>query len=251
MDANDIGKLLKQYKKASSNYIDVEKYTYYAVTHHSTCIEGSTLTESQVVELLEHGKTAKNKSFEEHLMVSDHYKAMLYIAELAMKKADVSPLLVQNIAAMVMKNTGAVVNCAAGSFDVSKGEYRKCTVRAGVRTFPDYSKVPTELAKICKEVSKQIGDAKTIEDQLRCAFYAHFALVSLHPFGDGNGRTSRLLMNYIQLRFKLPPSIVYKADKIKYINALEESRKKDSIEPFYKFMFAQYRKFLKSELKTM
>jgi Fic family protein len=71
------------------------------------------------------------------------------------------------------------------------------------------------------------------------------------PFVDGNGRTSRLLMNYMQSRFGLPLSIVYKQDKMKYFDALESSRKKESMIPFYNFMYGQYEKFLKQEIKEL
>jgi Fic family protein len=76
-------------------------------------------------------------------------------------------------------------------------------------------------------------------------------LVSIHPFGDGNGRISRLLMNYILAYFDLPLTIVFKEDRIKYIDALEASRNNEQITIFFKFMFAQYKKFIKKELKIL
>ncbi|MDQ3535996.1 MAG: Fic family protein, partial [Bacteroidota bacterium] len=80
------------------------------------------------------------------------------------------------------------------------------------------------------------------------SFTAHFHLVTIHPFYDGNGRTSRLLMNYIQKVCDLPLSIVYKEDKADYFTALHESRKQDNINVFKEFMYSQYEKFLKEEI---
>ncbi len=74
-------------------------------------------------------------------------------------------------------------------------------------------------------------------------------MVTIHPFYDGNGRTSRLLMNYLQLIFNLPLSIVFKEDKAAYFEALQQTRKEEDITIFRKFMFAQYAKYLQHEIE--
>ena len=61
----------------------------------------------------------------------------------------------------------------------------------------------------------------------RLSFEAHFRLVTIHPWVDGNGRTARLLMNMIQWQLGLVPSIVRKEDKGEYIQALVDSREND------------------------
>lgn len=72
-----------------------------------------------------------------------------------------------------------------------------------------------------------------------------------HPFYDGNGRTSRLLMHYIQAYYGLPPAIVFKEDKADYYDvALQETRKQENMEIFYTFMFDQYRKHLEQEITS-
>ncbi len=63
MNYTEIQELIREHKKLSKELIDSSKYTYYASTYHSTTIEGSTLTESQVMNLIEIGKTAPNASF--------------------------------------------------------------------------------------------------------------------------------------------------------------------------------------------
>lgn len=147
-----------------------------------------------------------------------------------------------------MNNTGTIVNTTLGKYDVSKGEIRKSGVFAGRRQFPDAKKVPDLLKKMIIEFNNQLKEVKTIEDKLRLSFKLHFDIVSIHPFGDGNGRVSRLLMNYVQAYFKLPTSIVFKGSRIKYIESLEQACKNESLELFYKFMFSEHKKFLKKEL---
>jgi Fic family protein len=251
MNYIELQKLIKRYNSLTKGSINHSLYTAYAITHHSTAIEGSTLTEGQVVNLLEFGKPAKNKPFEHQLMAYDHYKALVYVEQQARAKTPVSPDLIKYIASLVMKGTGSVINVAMGAFDVSQGDYRLCSVRAGTRQFPDFKKVPTMVNSLCADLENAIKSAKTFEQKCLLAFWAHFELVSIHPFGDGNGRTARLLMNFVQIRLGLPPSTVLKQDRLNYIDALEKARKTENLESFYTFMLNQYGKFLKREIKTL
>lgn len=244
-----VNAIIQAYQKASKGVLNAQRYSDYAATYHSTSMEGSTLTSTQVTNLLDLGKTATNKAFWEHQMVVDHYEAMKFIAENAQQKKEITPQLISDIAALVMKSTGGQVNSAAGSFDTSKGEYRKCSVFSGARIFPSYQKVGTMVADLCAKLNKAMKNAKTTEEKLEIAFMAQFELVSIHPFADGNGRTSRLLMNYIQLYYGLPPGVVFKGDKIKYINKMEALRKSENPKPYVAFMMSQYKRFLKQETK--
>lgn len=251
MSVTELQKLIGDYNKASKGVINPSTYTAYAITHHSTAIEGSTLTEGQVVNLLEYGKSAVNKPFEHQLMAYDHYRAFVFVEQQAKAKRPVSVDLIKQIGALVMNGTGGEVSSMGGTFDISKGEFRLCSVRAGTRQFPDYKKVPDMVARLCQKLETEINLAKTIEQKCQLAFWAHFELVSIHPFGDGNGRAARLLMNYIQIRLGLPPGTVLKQDRLKYIEALEKTRKSENMEHFYNFMLVQYIKFLKREIKGM
>lgn len=251
MQASEVNKLADLYQKLSKGMIDHDKYTYYAITHHSTAIEGSTLTEKQAVNLLEYGKTAGSKPIEHHFMVLDYFNALKYILKAAKEQEPITTEFIQSVAAKVKTNTGETVNTVLGIYDTAKGDFRLGSVRAGSRTFPDYKKVPGMVKDLCEKVNNDIKTAKTFEEHCEIAFKIHFDLVSIHPFGDGNGRTSRLLMNYIQARFDLPLSIVFKQDRIKYIDALESARTKGDIAIFYKFMFDQYAKFLKMEIALL
>ncbi len=150
-----------------------------------------------------------------------------------------------------MYSTGGSVNTMIGTYNIAKGDFRLLSVYAGTRTFPDYKKVPDLLEKMCLKINEKLKTVITLEEKLNLAFELHFDFVSIHPFGDGNGRTARLLMNLIQLYFDLPLSIVFKQDRIKYINALEKTRKNDDIKHFLAFMYAQYTKFLTKEIKVL
>ena len=251
MKIQEINNLADIYLKLSKGMIDHDKYTYYAIRHHSTAIEGSTLTEKQSVNLLEYGKPAALKPMQDHFMVLDYFKALTYTLQLAKEKKPLSSNLIQSIAAQVKTNTGETVNTALGTYHTDKGDFRTGTVRAGNRTFPDYKKVPALVKQLCEQANEEIKKVKTFEEKCNLAFKVHFDFVSIHPFGDGNGRTSRLLMNYIQAWFNLPLSIVFKQDRIKYVEALESARNREDISIFYRFMYVQYQKFLKTEIKQL
>ncbi|MBI2258153.1 MAG: Fic family protein [Flavobacteriia bacterium] len=243
--------LIKEYNKKTKGVINYYKHTLFVSTFHSTSIEGSTLTENQVIDLLDYGKTVANKPFEHHLMVTDHYKAIIYTMNLAKNKTKLSVSELQNISALIMQNTGKIVNTSLGSYDISKGEFRKSGVFAGKRQFPDAKKVPELIKNMLQSFNKELNLVKSIEDKIKLSFKIHFDFVSIHPFGDGNGRVSRLLMNYVQNFFNLPLCVVSKNSRLKYIEALEKTRKTENIDVFYKFMFAEYSKFLKSEIKKI
>jgi len=242
-------KTIDQYQKLKLNEIvDYNKFNDFAITAHSTQIEGSTLTIEETALLLNEGITPKGKPLEHSLMVKDHYKAISYIHQLAKTQLKVTPALIQQINALAMKSTGQIYNTVFGNIDSSTGEFRKGAVFVQARYFPEHIKVPKLLDDLCKNINERLVSANSIEDKIRLSYSSHFNLVSIHPFYDGNGRTSRLLMNLIQEYFNIPLSVVYKEDKLEYFEALEQSRKLESLEPIYEFMSQQHVKFLKSEI---
>jgi Fic family protein len=156
-----------------------------------------------------------------------------------------------------MKSTGAVMNTIAGAFDSSKGDLRLVNVSAGSggRSYPDYRKVPALLDEFCRGFgslfSTQCGesDQKRIRrEQYEASFKAHLDLVSIHPWLDGNGRSSRLLMNYIQFCFGLVPVKVYNDDKADYIAALRTAQVDGDTAPFSAFMAGELLRNLQEEL---
>lgn len=228
--------------------IDHQKFSEYALTHHSTSIEGSTLTEADTRLLLDEGVTPKGKPLEHSLMVKDHYEALQFALTKARSKEPVSVGLIQTIAGLVLKNTGKVYNTALGNIDSSKGEFRKGNVNAGGSYFVSYDKVEPYTKKLVGHLQKEMTDKKEMSEATELAFSAHFDLVTIHPFYDGNGRTSRLLMNYIQAYYHLPLAIVHKEDRADYFQALTDARAKENISVFQDFMKGQYEKQLTTEI---
>jgi Fic family protein len=246
----NISKLLKQYREYGlEKAIDFDRFNRYALTHHSTRLEGSTLTEIETQVLLAEGKTPKGKPLAHSLMVQDHFNALSYVIEKSRAKEPISVSLIQEINALTMKHTGKVYNTVLGNIDASRGEFRKGNVSAGTRYFVNFEKVESMTTQLAEELQARLADEKDEMKVLETSFIAHFDLVSIHPFYDGNGRTSRLLMNYIQSMYDLPMAWVYDADKSSYIEALEESRNNKELDIFISFMNGQYSKQLRQEIE--
>lgn len=228
--------------------VDFEKFNRIAIVHHSSAIEGSTLTLEESTVLITEGITAKGKPLSEHQMVKDHFNAILFCIEQAKKKTSVTLDFLKNINALVNKSTGQVRNLPLGVCDDTKGDFRLGNVSAGTTYFVNYDKVVELTQQLCLEIQNKINDVKTNEEIYKLAFDAHFNLVSIHPWFDGNGRTSRLLMNYVLAFHAKPLTIVYAENKPDYIMALNEAREKKDIELFRSFMCSQQVKFLETEI---
>lgn len=103
----NIGALLEDYQLLNLHeVIHHDRYNQYPIVHHSSAIEGSSLTENETRVLLEGDTTPKGKPFEHSLMVKDYYHALLFTIEAAQNKIPVTVDLVRGINARVMKTTG-------------------------------------------------------------------------------------------------------------------------------------------------
>lgn len=246
-----IATLLGEYRRLADSVVNYEFYNLVALTHHSTALEGSLLTLNETHTLLEKGLTAGGKPLEHHLMVTDHHQALTTVLRWAEAKTEITPERIQQLGSLVMDKTGYRVKAPGGIYDIRRGEWRKGGVRAGSHIFPDYHGVPHMVEKFCQDFSQRVTQASTVDQVYTAAFDAHFAFVSIHPFGDGNGRTSRLLMNYVQHYHGQPLSLVFVQHRNAYVKAIEASREVGSTGPIRKFLYAQLARHLRAEIKFL
>ncbi len=246
----DIVGLVDRYKALGiADVIDHEKFNLISIVHHSTQIEGSTLTEIETQVLLDEGLTPKGKPITDSLMVTDHFAALNFILQQAKVKRNVTVEFIKEINALVVKSTGQLYNTVFGTVDASKGEFRKGNVSAGSTYFPNYDKVIALTEKMVSGITDLMKRDLSDLQKINLSFDAHYNLVSIHPFYDGNGRTSRLLMNYIQAFYGFPLAIVHSEAKAEYIEGLIATRENDDISIFRKFMEGEYSRLLSSEIK--
>lgn len=249
---NELITLENKYKELiREDTFDLDKFNEFAIVHHSNEIEGSTLTKEETFLLLDEKLTPKNKPLEFTFMALDHLKALKYIIAIANEKEPLTVDVIKNISALLMKNTGSEISAMGGNFDSSKGDFRKVTVRAGTQTFIDYKKVPGEVESLVKYINDNINKAKNYKQINDLAFDSHYQIVTIHPFADGNGRLSRLLMNYVQQYHNITLSIIYQTFKSDYFQALNETRKEKNVNVFRKFMYLQTKIRLKELIQNI
>jgi Fic family protein len=195
------------------------------LTYTSNAIEGNTLTRQETALIVDKGLSVAGKTINEVLEAVGHAKAMDYIAELSGSSHDISEHTVLSIHEHIL---GAIDNSNAG-------RYRSVPVRiAGSRSImPNYVKVPQLMADFAAWL--QVGNP---DHPAKIAADAHYKLVTIHPFADGNGRTARLLMNLLLMRTGYPAAIIRPEDRSSYLTALEIAQTGGSLDEYYECVYA-------------
>ena len=247
-------RLLQQHKELGiSEQIDYQKFYLYSIITHSTAIEGSTVTEVEAQLLFDEGITSSKRTMMEQMMNLDLKVAYDYGMQWIRQHEDITVDWLVMLASKVMARTGSEYHAAGGDFSAAKGELRKLNVTAGLggKSYMSYLKVPARLAAFCEELNRRRKaiDANDAVAIYELSFWAHFELVTIHPWVDGNGRMSRLVMNHLQYEFGLVPVKIVKEDKAEYIQALIDSREQESLEPFREFMMEEHVRNISKEIE--
>ena len=176
-------------------------------TYHSNAIEGNTLTLKETKVVLE-GITIGGKPLREHFEVINHKEAIDYVEAIVQNQEALSEWQIKSIHRLVLKNID----------DRNAGQYRQeNVVIAGAEHMPpDFIKVPEVMAGL---VAWYIGSSAL--HPVECAARLHVDFVGIHPFVDGNGRTSRLLMNFELMRHGFLPVIIPVEQRLAYYDALD------------------------------
>lgn len=179
-------------------------------TYNSNAIEGNTLTEIETKVIIETGITIAKKTLREHLEVKNHAEALLFIEELKDRK--LSEYDIKSIHSIIL----------SGIDRVSAGKYRDANVRIGGAS---HDVTPSHL--ISQEIYKLLNwyNESPITINRIIEFTCRF--INIHPFIDGNGRTSRLLTNLEFLKLGYPPITILTVDRLEYYQALDKSYYED------------------------
>ena len=245
--------LIQQHKELGiSEQIDYEKFYLYSIITHSTAIEGSTVTELEAQLLFDEGITSQKRTLVEQLMNLDLKTAYDYGMKWIKHHEAITVNWLITLASKVMARTGSEYHSLGGDFSAAKGELRKLNVTAGFggKSYMSYLKVPSRLEAFCEELNKRrmAIDKTDIAAIYELSFGAHFELVSIHPWADGNGRTCRLLMNLLQIEYGVLPTKVLREDKAEYIQALIDTRENEDIQIFLDCMTQLHCKHLKWDI---
>ena len=176
-------------------------------TYHSNAIEGNTLTLKETKVVLE-GITIGGKSLREHFEVINHKEAIDYVEELVQTREPLSEWQIKSIHHLVLKNVD----------DKNAGAYRQenVLIAGAIHRPPNFINIPAAMNTLMAWY-ENAGDLHAIERAARL----HVDFVGIHPFVDGNGRTSRLLMNFELIRSGYLPVIIPVENRFNYYDALD------------------------------
>ena len=205
---------------------NLEQWFKVELTYTSNALEGNTLTRSETAVVVEKGLTVSGKTLVEHLEATNHARAYEHILGIAGRRSNtLSAQDILTIHEAILK----------GIDDHNAGCYRSVMVKLSGSQFilPNPLKVPDLMDEfVCW--MKGPGNMHPVE----LAAEAHYRLVTIHPFSDGNGRTARLLMNLVLIQHGYPPALIRSRDRLKYIQSLEQAQLGGSKEDYYRLVGA-------------
>lgn len=209
------------------------------LTYTSNAIEGNTLTRAETALVVEKGITVQGKSLTEHLEATNHVEALEYVKTLVGKKRqDITEQDILDINRLILNKIEAA---NAGRYRTQHARLTETDV-----ILPNPAKIPELMGEF---MAWLVG--RNFDHIVKIGAEAHFKLVSIHPFSDGNGRTSRLLMNLLFMQQGYPPAIVRKEDRLAYINSLEKAQKDGGLDDFYTLIYEAVNRSLDIYLEAL
>ena len=202
-------------------------------THHSTAIEGNTLVQRQVDELLTDGRAVGNKELREYLEVRGYATAAEWVYGHAIQPGEWTPdgLItiseIRHVHQLALQPAWEVAPPRDASESEGPGSWRQ----HDIEPFPGRMKPPS-FADVPRLVGDWIAEAGALGMPAEEPFperlaRAHAGFEQIHPFLDGNGRAGRLVLNLLLIRSGYPPAIIYKRDRGTYLRALQRSDRGD------------------------
>lgn len=178
-------------------------------TYHSNAIEGNTLTLLETKVILE-GITVGGKALREHFEAINHRNAIYYVEDIIRKEEPFSEWQIMNIHQLILKNID----------DENAGRYRQQNVliSGATSTPPDYTLLNDKMSQLINWYETEAYKLHPIERAAK----VHADFVGIHPFIDGNGRTSRLLMNLELMKAGYPPCVITVENRLAYYEALDQ-----------------------------
>ena len=185
------------------------------MAHHSTAIEGNTLTQAETISILIHNFIPRDMSEREYYEVKNYRKAFNTLLEADRK---ITTELIKKYNKYIMEN----LHDLNGKFKTTQN----LILGAEFEPTKPYL-VPFEIEDWCNNLSYRLENAKTNEEKVEIIMDQHIKFEKIHPFIDGNGRTGRLLIIHSCLKEDLEPIIIPKEEKGKYINLLASENLKE------------------------
>lgn len=206
--------------------LNLEDYYRIQYTYDSNRIEGNTLNLQETALVVDKGITISGKSVHEHLEAINHSEAVELIIDLVQNKTDLNEYILKQLHGLILR----------GINKHNAGKYRSVNVMisGSLHKPPE----PFMLNKLMEDYFVFYENHKKVMHPVELAAEMHERLVTIHPFIDGNGRTSRLIMNLILLQHGFPITNISgdKKNRYAYYHTLEVAQVENNKSKFYDFV---------------
>lgn len=215
-------------------------------TYHTNAIEGNTFTLQETAFFLREGLTIKGKTLREHLEVINHAEAIEYLHD-AIRQRDLTEGLIKEFHAILFQG----VKSWAGGKPIIPGAYKTednhvLTLSGEIHHYVPAVQVPSEMEKLLNWYRENQSTLHPVE--LAAGF--HHRIAAIHPFPDGNGRVSRISMNFILMKAGFPPAIIRNENRQDYYKALGEADK-GNLQPFIELVADEVKRSLEIMINVL
>ena len=210
--------------------------------YHSNAIEGNSLTYGETIVFLMEGLTAKGKPFKDHLDIKGHNEGIDFLMDLLKKDSPLLEKTIRELHQMILVEPYFTPAQTSGGVRVEKkvtlGAYKKMpnhvkTPTGAIHYYATPEETPAKMGELMEWLHENQRKKELHPVVIAAVFHHRF--VAIHPFDDGNGRMSRLLMNFILMQDAYPPVVIKQEDRNAYYAALSQADTGNN-EPFVEFI---------------
>ncbi len=208
----------------------IEEKLFVEWTYNSNALEGSTLTQGETMFFLKYGLTVEGKPLKDFLDARNHAAAIQFLYDVVKNRRDISPALLKEFNALLLSGVTSVSAIDRDGRKIEKrtnpGAYKilpnhVLQLDGTIHKYVEPEQVAPQIEILCNWINQNLE----IVHPVIVAAIAHYNMVRIHPFDDGNGRGTRLLMNLILLKKGLPPAIIKNEKRRFYIESLASADK--------------------------
>lgn len=210
--------------------------------YNSNNLEGNSLTYGETKALLLHGITAQGKPLRDHIEITGHDEAVKWIEDLVRKEYPLTENFIRELHTLLLKEPYEVDAITPDGKPTSRkiaiGQYKTApnhvkTMTGEVFRFATPEETPSKMHDLIEWYRAEEGGADVNPIILAAEF--HYRFIRIHPFDDGNGRTARIVMNFILMKYGYPPVVIKTEDKENYFSVLRQADVGD-INPFIHYI---------------
>lgn len=210
--------------------------------YHSNNLEGNSLTYGETKALILFGITANGKPLKDHFEITGHDEAIKWVLDIVKNEREISEKFIRELHLLLLKESYEIDAKTHDGLPIKKrvqvGEYKTSnnhveTITGEMFYFANWEDVPFKMNELIEWYREKSANVETNPIILAAEF--HYRFIRIHPFDDGNGRTARILMNFILMSFGYPPVIIKTEDKQNYFAALRQADV-NIFEPFAEYI---------------